>query len=67
MSEALDKVESFQRSLLAELLEKCTEKQQGIFARIYPDGVAKMPLGKVPWATEQVERTVQKNKETDDD
>ena len=61
MSKALEKVELYQRGLLAEMLSQCNEFQQGIFARMYPDGAANMSLEKVPWAIEQVERTIQIN------
>ncbi|KKM07740.1 hypothetical protein LCGC14_1730880 [marine sediment metagenome] len=66
MSKALEKIEQYQRVVLAELLAQCTKGQQRKFARIFPDGPEKMPLDKVANAVLLCERTVKKNKEEKD-
>lgn len=50
--------EEFQRKVLAEILEQCTEKQRDVHRRMYPNGVAAEDL---PWAITQARNTVLKN------
>ena len=45
------------RTRMENLLKRCTEPQQKIFSRMYPDGV---PDEKVDWALSQIERTLNK-------
>ena len=61
MSEALKKIEQYQRVVLGGLLAQCTEGQQRKFARIFPDGPDEMPLDKVAGAVLICERTVKNN------
>ena len=62
MSETLDAIDQFKRDSLKSLLSQCTEEQQAFFLRLYPDGVDRMPVDKIPRAIEQCEATIKKNK-----
>jgi len=63
-------LEAYARKTLKEDLAKCTEDQQIIFKRLYfpenlktpiNDVVDRMPIDRLSWAMEQVERTLGKN------
>jgi len=61
-SEALAKIEQFERDTLKELLNQCTESQQALFIKMYPGGPYKIPRKKIPRAIQQCENTIIKNK-----
>ena len=48
------------RNILKDLLRQCTEKQQGIFERMY-GSIDKIKGTQIPWATKQCERTIEQN------
>lgn len=50
--------EEFQRKHLAELLSQCTDAQQDVFNRMYPNGPKKSQLA---WAMTQCHNSVMKN------
>ena len=49
--------EQFQRKVLAEKLSLCSERQRGLFARLYPNGLTTKQLS---WAITQVQNTLNK-------
>lgn len=53
-----DEVEAFKRKLLENRLSQCTERQIGIFNKIYPNGVSEENLES---AIELCDRTIRKN------
>ena len=62
MSKALDEIYTYKRTILADLLHKCTEEQQERFSRMYPEtDVKSFPEENLNWAIQQCERTVAKN------
>ena len=59
------------RNNLVSGLEQCTDEQQLLFKRMYAHGhldwsirqvVAHMAVDKLDWATQQVQRTIEKHK-----
>lgn len=62
MSEALNKVDDYARSVLRELLDQCTPAQQDLFRRLYISMPETMPPDKLRWAIIQCENTVKSNK-----
>lgn len=61
MSKALQSIEEYKRTVLADLLEQCTGQQQALFKRCYPHGVKDADIES---AIKLCERTVQKNADT---
>lgn len=57
----LKEIDDFTREKMQKLLGQCTEKQQDLFSRMYPSGIAQMPVDKISWAIKQLERTIAKN------
>jgi len=60
MSEALDDIKDYRKTVLTELLGQCTPKQQDLFNRMY-GSLEAIPEEKIDWAIQQCERTVEKN------
>jgi len=61
-SEALNKIEQYRRNVLQDLLEKCTEKQQKFFEKMYGTRKAEdLSTDKIDNAIDQCERTIKKN------
>ena len=58
MNTLADKTEVFKREQLAIILTECSEAQQTLFRRIFPNGV---PTDKLDSAYDLVERTIKKN------
>ena len=58
MSKIKDEVEEFKRKLLAERLAQCTEAQQRMFNKVYPEGVLE---SKLESAIDLCDRTIRKN------
>lgn len=59
MSKVIDQqVEDFKRQLLANHLAQCTEAQQALFRRCYPNGV---PGDRLVNAIDLCRRTIKKN------
>lgn len=50
------------RRVLFELLSQTTQAQQDFFEQLYPMGINQIPYGKLNWAIQQCQRTIQKNK-----
>lgn len=63
MSDTLDRLDATCRDSLRELLNKCTEKQQAFFARLYPMGINNMSERRLRRGIEQCEATIKKNEE----
>ena len=61
MSNALNQIDEFKRTLLRELLQQCTIEQQEMFGRMYKS-VEDISEDKIPWALQQCERTIEKNR-----
>lgn len=62
MSEASKKIERYARDLMAEMLAEVTPEQKEVFERMYisPECISNESM---PWAFEQLERTIAHNKE----
>jgi len=60
MSEAMKKVREFERNLMREMLDKCTEEQRAFFKRMYPKGPNQ---NQIEHAFVQIENTMRKNDE----
>ena len=58
MSDALDQIQVYKRTMLRDSLDKCTEIQRNLFSRCYPKGVSEEKLDS---AILLCERTVKKN------
>ena len=58
MSYGSEITETFQRETLANLLAQCTQSQQDLFKRLYPNGVQQDQLN---WAITQCYNTIKKN------
>lgn len=56
-SETIGELNLQARDKLVNMLSQCTEAQQNLFRRMYPDGV---PDDRLDWALSQVERTLNK-------
>lgn len=56
-----NQVVEHKRSMIRDLLEQCTEKQQAFFKRLYPMGIEELPEDKMKRAYEQCEDTLIKN------
>lgn len=50
------------RQVLTAMLAQCTEAQQDIFRRMYPEGIAGLSVERLDWACRQVEVTIEKNR-----
>jgi hypothetical protein len=60
MSETMEIIERFERSLLQQLLSHCKPEQVDFFNRLY-GSVDEIPLEKIPRAFEQCEATIKNN------
>ncbi len=60
-SEALESIRKFRRQTLADLYNKCTLGQQGVFNRMY-GSLTRIPETKIDWAIRQCENTIKENK-----
>lgn len=60
-SEAFKSMLHSVRLVLADMLSNCTEAQQDMFARMYPEGIDAIPADRLDWACKQVENTLTKN------
>lgn len=58
MNEFRQKTEELQRALIAEKLAQCTQQQQALFHRLYPEGI---PTSLLENAFNLCDRTVKKN------
>ena len=61
MAQVLPQVKEFKKNLLKELLEKCTEKQQAFFHRVFPQFPDGIQEEKMDDAIRLCERTIKKN------
>lgn len=55
------RIEAFTRKCLKDLVAQLPDDQRAFFFKLYPEGIGKLALAKVPWAIEQCERTIAKN------
>ena len=59
---ALDNLEKIKRQTLKALHDQCTPEQQHLFRLMYQNvgGIENMPDGKIDWAIQQCENTLNK-------
>lgn len=62
MSDLKSRALDFMRGEVREALAQCTPKQQAFFARLYPQGVDRLPERKLLVAHDQCIRTAEKNR-----